>query len=267
MSTTSTKDTCHHEKTSPKRFYWFSYATNPSRDLRRKGFDIHKTRDGGMFADLSVSLYACGYQYAGNVLNLPPDYAPEFREPTPLVCSPDDFVVLPTRPPLDDADSELKKFVDRSCTNEEQKVFAILQHQVLEFLDRSRAILLPSMTAHWSDETRPFSEAQFKMLGPAPVTQLYQGQRPEDAYSLGYLICTRGPEFRLLTAFGMSGSTTSLWGELLRTTYAADLQKWINSSDNHLVICRLSLPEKYPYPLFHYNLDRISHDIVVDLTF
>ncbi len=252
---------------APKRFFWFSYATTPSRELRREGLDIHKTRDGGTLADLAVSLYACGFQYGGRVLNLPPNYATRLREEHRLLCGPEDFVVLPTRPPLNDAESELRKPVVRSDTDEEKKVFMLLKQQVFDSVDRSRAILLPGLTANWNAEEKQYAEAHFQMYGPAHVTQLYANQKPDDTFSLGYLVCTRGPDFRLLTAFGMSGTMTALWGDLLRTAYSASLQQWIRSPANRLVICRITPPEMYPYPFFSYDLDRVSHDIVVDATF
>jgi len=267
MSTTRTTQSHRCNETPPKRFFWFSYATNPSRDLRRNGLDIHKTRDGGMLADLAVSLHARGFQYGGSVLNLPPDYAAELREERRLICGQEDFIILPTRPPLNDAESEGRRGIVRSDTNEEKEVFALLHQHVFRFLDRSRAILLPALTANWDAKTKQYAEAHFQIYGLAHVIKLYAEQVPKDAFSLGYLVCTRGPDFRFLTAFGMSGTMTALWGELLRSVYAADLQSWIRSSADRLVICRIAPPEKYPYPVFSYDLDQISHEIVVDATF
>jgi hypothetical protein len=266
MRTMPTTRNDRREESPPRRFYWFSYATTPSRELRRDGLDIHKTRDGGMFADLAVSLAACGYQYGGRVLNLPPEYATDLREERRLPCAPEDFVVLPTRPPLDDAESELKKLVIPSDTIEERKVFAVLR-RVFRALDRSKAILSPGLTAPWDAEARPYREAHFQMYGPAHVVALQSRRKPEDAFSLCYLVCARGPDFRLLTAFGMSGTMTSLWGELLRGVYAADLQQWIRSPADRVVICRIAPPEKYPYPFCGHNFDNIRHKIVVDAVF
>jgi hypothetical protein len=261
----TTRYDCNSE-TPPRRFFWFSYATTPSREFRREGLDIHKTRDGGTLADLAGSLYACGYQYGGRVLNLPPAYCTRLREERRLLCSPEDFVVLPTRPPLSDVESELKKALVPSETPEEKKVFALLG-RVFDSLDRSKAILSPGLTAGWDGEARQYAEAHFQMYGPAHVVELLGNRKPDDAFSLGYLVCTRGRDFRLLTAFGMSGTMTALWGELLRSAYAAKLQQWIQSAADRLVICRIVPPEKYPYPFYSYDLDRVSHEIVIDATF
>jgi hypothetical protein len=124
----------------PKKFYRFAYYSTPEK--RDRSLLLHQLRDGDAALELSEVLRELGYQYGGLLLNYP-GTSTKRRHVNSDFLTPNDLLVLNTRPPLDDEFD--RRRVCPSYTDLEEKVFAALKQSFFAVCSRSHIRLHSSL--------------------------------------------------------------------------------------------------------------------------
>lgn len=91
----------------PKRYFaWFYYLKKRDRRTRVFESQVHRVRDGLPHLELCAKLNEWGIQYAGAVLNIPAgEIVGESRVRNVPELGDEDLVLLATRPPIEEAES------------------------------------------------------------------------------------------------------------------------------------------------------------------
>ena len=236
---------------SPKRIFRVAFHASPGKDIKRSR--IHQLRDGDAFAEVSPLLYSAGYEYGGLLLNLPTSETDVPPEIDLSFLSSSDLLVVNTRPPLDDRDSEDKKRVPSSRTNLEDAMFEALR-SYLATCARSRIRLSKAIARQLPESFRDraliwFYEytngTYYRYRWPDDDNWQKPGSPKRTAFYLIRIpaIWKGGPG--LLVAFGMSGTDTLLWSYLLRTRFP----EWILSHEFLMAEAVPGVIPRYPTDL------------------
>jgi hypothetical protein len=223
---------------SPKRIFRLAFYASPTNDPRRR---IHQLRDGDAFAEISFVLYSHGYEYGGLLLNPPPEEPGNASAVDVSFLTSSDLLVVNTRPPLDDFDSDDKKRVPSSSNNLERSIFVALKPYLAKCA-RTR-VKLSEAVAHQLPER--FGERAFIWFYENTTQKRHTDgsykkfrglagkswQTPDGPERTAFYLI-RVPEVweggpGLLAAFGMSGTETLVWSYLLRTRFP----EWILSNE------------------------------------
>lgn len=210
---------------------WFRFAFHePGRADR--DLPLHHLRDADAALFIAPVLSDKGFRYSGLILNVPslPRRSPangliSVDDSVPPL-GPDDLLVLTTRPPLHDWDEGNRSQVDRSYNTLEDRVLKPLR-RVFERCSRVH-VKLSRDVAGESVLSAKYANVKFGDGQGAPL-QRHQPlghskwSRPSDKQlTLFYLVYISalwpsGPQ--LLTAFGMGGLQTLVWGYRLGRDY------------------------------------------------
>jgi hypothetical protein len=208
-----------------RRCYRFAYV----QGRHDREWLPHQTRDAEAALLLLPVLLRLGFRYAGPILNYPPKHqAAGTRMPmAPSFLQPGDLVWTVTRPPWHDRLDGVRDRVDRSYTELEDELIAVIGRH-FSHCSRSR-VSVADVHARAFPEVARMSNVQFRQKGGAAVDAflMYDGSRWQRAgadcrTSLAYLIFEErawenGPGF--LASFGMCATDTLVWNYLLATKY------------------------------------------------
>jgi hypothetical protein len=200
---------------SKYRSLHFAYLTSGHKDREQYPFQV---RDSEAALYVSRPLTERGYPFGGSIFNYPspgPDLIPvdegSFRET--------DLILLTTRPPMDDLDVSDRRFIPRSFTTLEDKLFQGPLRERFRRCARSE-VLLTDATADVSEEIAKRQSIVFRQNGGAtyqsygsPVTREFRRFKREPL-TAAFLVYAEhawpgGPG--LLAAFGMGGMETLVW--------------------------------------------------------
>jgi len=223
-----------------------------------------------MILSLSRALNDAGFDYAGEILNLPSELHPSTEERWAPAFSGADILVLPTRPPLDD-DRDDRRSMAPSSSQLEAQVFAAMR-RVFVKLDRGSAKLSQNVTHLLPADQKDFSEIHFQINGGASIVQCgTKAKLPNLNFTtvayLATVLDAVEPGVRLIAAFAMGGVQTYLWGQILREQPGM-LQEFITGKTNRLVMGAFRSPEENPrYPYFCYKPEELQYWKIADIAF
>ncbi len=186
---------------------------------------MHLLRDGDAALEMADILSDLGYHYGELLINHPRNgnYSDKNYE---QLFSPDDLLLMTTRPPLDDHQDNSRRKIDRSGSSIEEKVFSTLRHY-FRYCSRSQVTLTDSLLARFpaSVDNRFRQTMKFKNYSLAS----YAGPGDNTAFFLVHIrqCWPGGPG--LLCAFGMGGPETLIWAHLLRSR--PDLRALVTSRE------------------------------------
>lgn len=213
------------------RAFHFSYL---SEQVGNRPVRPHQLRDGDAFAELLPVLLSLGYEYGGKIINYPAVSGPDDSLESLGSMTESDLVVLTTRPPLRDRPMLDHRFVRRSKTALENRVFAAVA-PYLDSCRRDHVYLTESCASRLKPEYRNRAMLDFFTRRESGSTRTEASYQAGHAYAKGtfapfdaprttaaYLIHTEpldaGPSKtgpRLLVSFAMSGTFALAWAYLL----------------------------------------------------
>lgn len=251
------------------RFFWFSFHAT-ARELREPpkpperplGYafqlDLHKTRDGAAFVELAAVLQRLGYTYGGILFNVPATFGSMDRTSAPSF-TPDDLLVLVTRPPLNKQEGAAKpcnargeRRVDRSESELETTVFESLG-MFFEHCGRDEVLLNAEYSA-LGQSAKEF-EREFCFRKTAGAFRRKRGsttagddateKKQEEEVTTGFLAFRpsawpNGP--RILASFGMGGVETLIFNHLLRLRKADLIGSIFRKDVPALIIADFTIP-------------------------
>jgi hypothetical protein len=221
------------------RFFRFSYYV--SKKLDRK-LAHHQLRDGDATLELAPLLFEKGYDYGGLLLNYPykrdhrveeskkqlsvklPTVPPEIRQIDTSFLSPNDLILLTTRPPLDDEIARVRE-IDRSYTSLEVEVLAALRPYLRT---SSRPVMaLPGKTAaalheKYADRaTIDFMDRSASYQRLKEYDAIVSNKPPKPPRTAFFLIHPPKKEGSpdIICTFGIGGNESLFWAHLLRKKY------------------------------------------------
>lgn len=209
--------------------------TKATKGERRFETQIHKTRDGLAFLELSAVLQKERLNFGGIIFNHPAKVKEHLREREQLETRPilreekfhlskRDVLLIATRPPLSDTASGVKRIVDQSLSPLETLVFAELK-AFFETCNRAEIVLSDNWFPYCSDDrAEKYRAINFHQKQGARVKYLdaiHNSDEPPDdkQLSVGYLLAVPpggALPCRIIAAFGMGGTETLWFCHLLR---------------------------------------------------
>ena len=229
-----------------RRCYHFAYLTPCHKDRERYPFQL---RDAPAAHFICQALAEGGYEFAGPIFNYPSD-GPDLIPVDDSFLRETDLIVLTTRPPMDDRSVGDKKFIPRSFTTLEDKLFKGPLRERFGRCARSE-VLLTDATADVSGEIAKRQSIMFRQNGGAmyhsygsPVTgewQRFKRRHPLTAVFLLYAehAWPGGPG--LVAAFGVGGMETLVWCYRL----AKDFRRLLCTTPFAMAeMCTGALPER-----------------------
>ncbi len=203
--------------------FGFTYYAAGNGD-RYKPF---KMRDGLGLVALTNALASLGYEYEDTFLNFPhvrgakPEHVDlgQFR--------PDDLIVIPLRPPLDDREFPNRKEIRGSFNNLETALFQALR-RVFRTCSRPEVVLQNDVAAISAEIAQRGSIEFHQNNGTRyhrfhnPITGEITECKDKDPMTAAYLVRLEhawegGPG--VVAAFGMGGTETLIWCSVLATRY------------------------------------------------
>jgi len=255
-----------------KTVYTFKYYV-AARVLRTRPLEtqINKVRDGLATEHLAFSLYEAGFSYGGAIINVPKRVLdrPDYREceATPVPLTPDDLILLTTRPPLDDR-PPMKRVIERSGEPIEKDVFAALR-PVLMTCTRTSIELgqengLLSVEPQW--RSVGFDEHQGGRISAGGP---YRSQTGDDRLTVAYLISIPPTETfpRIVAAFGAGGTETLVFAWLLRRQINHLFARTLKGRQRQLVMTTFRVPKTIPHPFLKFDINDLDPHVVVDTVF
>jgi len=190
-----------------------------------------KIRDGAAFSELSAPLTKLGYEYGNVLFNSPfdPKKDKKLGHEHFKFITPNDLVVLTTRPPLDDKNHGDKKYLAQSHTHLEDQVF-IEFRKYFEVCARSHVKLTSAVGTNVDKAHLEFYQHHSARLKSFMRLGEFRGKKtPEDSeIAIGYFLRTSSiPVYGcgLVACFGMGGWETLIWNRIVRTRYP----EWLNA--------------------------------------
>jgi hypothetical protein len=273
-------------KSKPKSKVFCFGQMAPSNVLR-KGDTQHPAElinSSHMLRDCSSGLMIYSklkdlYDFGGILLNLPPEIY-EYDLPNNTSCdyfNSSDLILMTTRPALDDDSINDKRHLHRSHSNFENTLYESNLRIIFTVCSRQNIILSDFVMSHigTGDPRRIYRGIRYSIYKGAFYTSCADTDNPVDLekhtnqrdMTVGYLVflphinvidhpLTKGPGFLLI--FGLNGTTTMLWSNLIVRKYAKLLTNIVMSNKATLVMVEFS-------PMFNENyLPFCVNDIVIN---
>ncbi len=202
-----------------RRVYRFSYLIHPRGRTR-----LHLLRDGDAYGELAPLLCASGYNYGGLILNSQVAEEERKDQVDSHLLSPEDLLVLNTRPPLDDEKGEDRRQIKRTGFRLEVETLDRLR-PCFTVCTRSQVKLAGDLAVQLPKEYEDRADVRFRMYRGATYHEM---RRNGEAYpwhkagkpprTAGFLILFPSTAKRhgLLTAFSAGGNETLIFAYLLR---------------------------------------------------
>ncbi len=203
-----------------------------TRDLR-----IFQLRDVAAAMDVVGALEEHGYRYGDTLLNAPGGAPPAQGEPLYPIdltgIGAEDLILTITRPPLSDIEWGDRKKVHRAWTDLEQSVLDSWS-EILEDIARSYVSLARKMRNYLREGFESRQAVRFRECEGAPYLewnardgQGFQKLRRENRTAAFLLhrdeLWQGGPGY--VGVFGMDGTTTMAWANILRHRHSELLEK------------------------------------------
>ncbi len=233
------------------RFFWFSYhaALHYGRLTAP-----HQVRDGAAFAEIAGLLSEFDMRYGGLILNLPSSDKGNPISYEKLRLTPNDLLVLTTRPPLDDENEDDKKRVARSGSILEDRVIKLLR-PFLSICSRSRIALSREVLDRFNDRAalRP-TRMHFRQNKWSWCYEIKHYKEPKENWkesaprTFAFMLSThahRGNP-KIFAAFGMGGTETLLWTRWLRTKGSKFVRSALQAKGGAIVLAQLAPAECLP---------------------
>lgn len=214
------------------KFYRVAYST-PVRKGRK--LQPSQTRDGESSMYIADIVREFGYSYGGPLFQFPavdaqgnPVKPKRPRTETP-VLSPDDLLLLNTRPPMDDMVTRDRRLIPCSHTEVETRLFADEGPLRRWFPRCARSeVVLSNEAARISPEIRQRQSMWFRQHGGATYQSFgalggdWFYPEKSDLRTAAFLVFAEeawpgGP--KLLATFGMGGTAGLIWASLLATRF------------------------------------------------
>lgn len=244
-------------------FYRFAYSTMLRDGEEPRPF---RTRDGAAFCELAAALDRMGGEYRTLIYNSPADP----RKDATLgrrdfdFLRPEDWIVMTTRPPMDDETHGDKRFILRSHTHLENSIFREFR-VFFEVCARSRVRLTPEIGAsfHMADlsfrQTKDARLVAFNGLTHASrATQV-----SEDEYtSIGFFLRKEGIRdygCNLLACFSMGGVETLVWNRIVRVHYPDWLRR------NAFIVAKLEIGKLPTRPSNLSFVEKVNASVLLDV--
>jgi hypothetical protein len=229
------------------RYHRLTYSNAPGDEVPK----LFKGRDGIAFCEVTAPLPRLGYEFGTTIYLYPNDERPLSAFPR---FQPTDLLVLPTRPPLDDAGGTLRrrrKIIRAARTELEAAIFKVVS-RYFKYCSRKRVILSaygasrlrvkdPQM---WEDievyEYWNGAEIQRHWVG---VESIKADSRRRSTIAF-FLRVNRVPGLGcgLVVSFGMNGNGTLIWNRHVRRAHP----EWLSEPGFVMaeIIFRKPIPER-----------------------
>jgi hypothetical protein len=252
---------------SKRYFCWHYYLKREDFGTRPFSTQIHKVRDGLAMHLLGGVLSEHGYGFGGALLNVPAYQGWECRDgqlldivsSQSIACSPNDILLLATRPPLNDPHKPSKgsKIVDHSGFVTEALVLDTLRKTFFRFCDRSRIVLRDDLTCTPTQATI-FRSVIFDVYRGGKVARFNgDGRTPwRSAIPPAGIRCGTGylavvpnvgeHQLRIIAVFSSGGTETLWWSWLLVHHYRHLLTEAVNQNSPKMWQGLFALPQTVP---------------------
>ena len=230
-----------------KRFFWFSSHDSVSGE-KTKHLQLHRVRDGAAFQELATIAFNTGYSYGDLLFNIPGNKSLKDSERDwEGLLRPNDLLIMPTRPPLDDPRDRTRSRLFRSGSWLEKTVMHELETRCFGKCSRKRVTLARPLQEQLPPQYEGLGEIDFfQYEWPAYQTLLGDRKNPRrssEGPTAGYLVFLKsiwkdGPD--LLAAFGMSGTATLIWANLLRTQWESTVRQVLGRKDSAIIVAELN---------------------------
>lgn len=225
-------------------FHRFAFSTAIRDGEQPRPF---RTRDGAAFGELGAALADMGWKYGTLIYNYPyscvPAHLPQAAGDGTPSPGPGEWLVLTTRPPIDDARHGDRRTVPCSYSKLETAIFADLKPSLLSVCARSHVRISDRMKGP-NFEEGDFEFYQNKDARLTTIKPLAYDKRPQELTdaeyrTIGFFI--KKPELTgygcgLMASFSMGGSETLIWNRLVRERFSA----WV-SEKSCFVMAELDL--------------------------
>jgi hypothetical protein len=190
-----------------------------------------KIRDGAAFSEITAPLAKLGYEY-GEMLWNPPYRRRKFkkvgRDQYDFI-TPQDVVVLTTRPPLSDHTYGDKKRMLRSCTHLEDQIFKVCR-RYFTVCARSHVQIRKSICGKFEKGYLAFHQhkgARLKYFGRVDFHKTKNVPKGSHTAICFFLRVNAIPEYGcgLVVSFGMGGWETLIWNRIVRTKHPEWLKR------------------------------------------
>jgi hypothetical protein len=243
----------------------FRFAYHATRAVKSQP-PLHLLRDADAFTELAAVLFAQPYEYGGPLISY------QHRSIDLGELTPDDLIVLTTRPPLDDDRTDVHKASKRVDSPLEQKVIFDGLRPYFEVCARSLVILERSLATRLRPGYENRAWVSYRVHGESAV---YKGLKsdandlrraqppPPDDHTAAFFVRTPplgGSLPSLLAAFAMSGTDELIWARILRTRYASML----TSPTPRFVMAEILLKDVPPRPVDLSFCDDLPVEIILD---
>ena len=241
---------------SPK-FYRFGYYVTGRSD---SPLQIHHLRDGATFLEISSILQKEGYTYGSTIFNWPfaaTDNAGKYVDTTFLKSK--DLIVLTTRPPIHDKETQPRMQVELSDTILERLIFNSLEN-FLEVCDREHVKIAEMWADRLNSNFCHRADILYKQYGAEILdSKTYKDLRilrrkdPQNK-TIFYIInipqlWNDGPG--LFCFFGMHGLEAYLGAYLLRTRFWQSLNFSFDKPRMTMLEITLSDVPEFPDTLYY----------------
>jgi hypothetical protein len=205
------------------KFHRFAYSTALRDGDEPRPF---KTRDGAAFCELAAVLTSMGWEYGSLIYNYPSLWGTVIGAAEVPSPGPGEWVVLTTRPPLDDETHGDKRTIPRSHFPLEQAIFDDLKPALFEVCARSHVRISEGIVGPHFEEA-DFEFRQNKDGRLSKVNELGHHRRatvvPEKDYrSIAFFIKKeqlKGYGCGVIACFSMGGSETLIWNRIVRERF------------------------------------------------
>jgi len=246
----------------------------------RKQYDpaLFQLRDSVAFSELIVPLHERGFRYQSPVCLYPfrgTEMGDVIREAEHYqFLSENDFLVMTTRPPLDDLQANDKKHITPSNCHLEKAIFASLR-PYFESLCRSNVRLSETLVSSWakSQGTKVANtpahfnfrqnldarlSAVASLADEIPTKDNYPASRYDSIGFFVHLPAISEYGCRLIASFGMGGNETAVWNRIVSTRHI----DWLDSP--RFVAARMDLGGTPDCPVTLDYADNIEVEILVN---
>jgi hypothetical protein len=245
---------------------WF----RPTHELGNRPLhsQAHKIRGGSAGLYISTFLSETGLRFDGILTNVPSRLRPpQTGSNWDTQDSRRAVVWIPTRPPLDDSNSQ-RRIIDRSEDEFERRILRS-SRPYFDTCSRTKVVLSERIDlSHPADAYRACQFQEFKggVLTNHGVgeTRLYPAS--EHRIAVGYLIALAPKDGlgRLIAAFGSGGMETLVFTQLLVTELRTRTLEIVKCEEPRLLLVKFSMPEYVPMPLLAYPPYEINARVLAD---
>ena len=256
-----------------KRLFQVAYPCTTKKEVDA---DIFQLRDGFAFPKIHQALYELNYDY-DSPISFYPDRGKEADEELRKAenysfLSPEDLLVLTTRPPLDDQETKDRKQIPASHNDLEDAIFddlrAYFSHCSRSSVELSKELVEAYCATHGTKVEQICARFSFRQTHGAHVTSVgtlanaeFPVPAPTGSYkSVAFFVhlpAIRRYGCRFMASFGISGNDTLAWSRIVATRYPEWLEKPC------FVVAEMNITNVPKRPVTLHYVDDINVDILL----